>query len=93
LWRENVSYLTDKYKLLTTSYTLINSLIMIDYILQNKSFDLLGSHLGTLEFNNNNTLKYPSYLARVYKEDVDNFVNFQLAFNDPLLGFFTATFV
>jgi hypothetical protein len=93
LWRSNVEYLTTINKTTTTSFSLINALTMIGYILENKNFDLLGSHLGTLQFNDNNSLKYASTLTRVYKKNVNNFVNYQILFNDPLLGTFNANFI
>ncbi len=93
LWRMNTEYLTKKYKKIQSSYGLINGLKMIQYILENKSISLLGSHLGVLEFDKNNDLKYQSFLTLIYRKDVDNFVKYQIQFNDPLLGYFIANFV
>jgi hypothetical protein len=93
LWRKNTDYLTVKYKKPQSSYGLINGIKMIQYILNNKSISLLGSHLGVLEFNKNNDLKYQSFLTLIYKKDVDTFVKNQIQFNDPFLGYFIADFV
>ncbi len=93
LWRKNTDYLTIKYKKIQSSYGLINGLKMIQFILENKSISLLGSHLGVLEFDKNNDLKYQSFLTLIYKKNVDNFVKYQIQFNDPLLGYFVANFV
>jgi hypothetical protein len=93
LWRKNTDYLTAKYKQIQSSFGLINGLKMIQYILENKSISLLGSHLGILEFDKNNDLKYESFLTLLYKKDVNRFVKFQLKFNDPLLGKFVADFI
>jgi hypothetical protein len=93
LFRNNAEYLTNKFKKISQSYGLINALMMIKYIQEKKSISLLGSHLGVLQFDKNNDLKYESFLTRVYDKEINNFVKFQLQFNDPLLGKFVADFV
>ena len=93
LFRKNAEYLTEKYKKISQSYGLINALMMIKYMLEGKNISLLGSHLGVLQFDENNDLKYQSFLTRVYDKKVNNFMKYQLEFNDPLLGYFTAEFI
>jgi hypothetical protein len=93
LWNENSLYLTEKYSSNTDSLQLLNALKIMQYILAGKDIKLLGSHLGTLEFNsNNNTIKYPSVLTQQYQSTPNKFVNFEINFKDPLLGTFTADF-
>ena len=93
LYRKNLEFLTNKYNTITQSYSLINSLEMINKLLKGKSIDLLGSHLGILEFNKNNDIKYYSFLLRQYNKDTNTFDKYKLVFNDPLFGKFFSEFI
>ena len=94
LWRENANYLTKKYETETTSSGLCNALSMINYFLQGKNIKLLGSYSGVLQFDPiTKDIMFPSYLKRVYKKEVDNFIKYSIIFDDPLLGNFDAQFI
>ena len=94
LWRENANYLTKKYDTVTTSSGLCNALNMINYLLQGKSVELLGSYSGVLQFDPiTKDILYPSYLKRLYEKKVNNFVNNSIIFDDPLLGKFEAILI
>ena len=95
LWNENNQYLTNKYvnNNNTISYQLLNSLKMIQYILKGKDFKLLGSHSGCFQFGTNNKIKFVSRLFKQYQSENNTFINYQIIFNDPLLGAFSGFFV
>jgi hypothetical protein len=94
LWNENRLFLTNEYISNTDSRELLNGLKMMQYILAGKDIRLLGSHLGTLQFNSiNNNIMFPSVLLQQYQSASNKFVNYEIDFSDPLLGIFTATFV
>ncbi len=93
LYRENYQYLIKKYGTDADNGNIQNALKMIQYLLLNKNIDYLGSYNGTLQFNENNDLKYPSYLIEQYVKVLNGFNKFAIFFDDPLLGKFQATFV
>ena len=67
---------------------------MINYFLQGKNIKLLGSYSGVLQFDPiTKDIMFPSYLKRVYKKEVDNFIKYSIIFDDPLLGNFDAQFI
>ena len=67
---------------------------MINYLLQGKSVELLGSYSGVLQFDPiTKDILYPSYLKRLYEKKVNNFVNNSIIFDDPLLGKFEAILI
>ena len=63
---------------------------MIQYLQDGKPTNLLGSHNGTLQFNDKGDRMFPSYLNITYKKETDTFVNNSILFDDPLLGKFQA---
>ena len=94
LWRDNAEYLTIKNNNETTSTGLCNGLTMINYLVDKKNINLIGSHSGVLQFDEiTKDILYPSYLFSVYKKEISDFVKQSLSFDDPLLGKFDATFV
>lgn len=94
LWNENRIYLTDIYLSSTESRQLLNALKMMQYILAGKDIKLLGSHSGTLQFSTiDSNILYPSVLFLQYQATPNKFVNYEINFQDPLLGIFNATFV
>ncbi len=94
LWNKNRQYLTEKYEMSVNSFTLLNAMTMIDYILLGKDVNLLGSHSGVLQFNTiNRNLQYISLLFKQYQHMTQQFVNYNISFEDPLLGIFTADFI
>ena len=94
LWNENNKYLNDAYGTDTTSYQLLNSLKMIEYFLAGKDIKLLGSHSGVLQFSAvDKNILFPSFLIKRYQFSTYTYANFQIKFQDPLLGVFTASFV
>ena len=94
LWNENRQYLTEKYEISVNSFTLLNAMTMIDYILLGKDIKLLGSHSGVLQFSETTrTLLYTSLLFKQYQYDSQSFVNYNISFEDPLLGIFIADFI
>lgn len=99
LWNQNREYLSSKYSSVVSSYELLNALKMIQYILIGKDVSLLGSHAGTLQFskdlaypNEYNNILFPSILLRKYSVIASSFNNFEIIFNDALLGNFSALF-
>jgi hypothetical protein len=94
LWNENRQYLTEKYEISVNSFTLLNAMTMIDYILLGKDIKLLGSHSGVLQFSETTrTLLYTSLLFKQYQYGSQSFVNYNISFEDPLLGIFIADFI
>lgn len=94
LWNENNKYLNDAYGTDTTSYQLLNALKMIEYFLAGKDVKLLGSHSGVLQFSTvDNNILFPSFLIKRYQFSTNTYANYQIKFQDPLLGVFTASFV
>ncbi len=93
LYRENLEYLVNKYGTDASNGNIQNAMKMIQYFLLNKNIDYLGSYYGTLEFDANKDLKYSSYLITQYVKEINNFENYAIYFDDPLLGKFEATFV
>ncbi len=95
LWRRTEEYLVKKGLTAYDPGGTVNALKMIQYFINNKNIDNLGSYNGTLEFNKNNDLKYYSYLFLQYtiEDGVKIFKKNSLSFNDPLLGTFQATFI
>ncbi len=94
LFRENKFYIQKKYGPEADPGNIANALKMIQYFIENKDIDNLASYSGTLEFDENNDLKYPSFLVQEYVKigPVKTFKKSYLTFNDPLLGRFNATF-
>ena len=90
IWRDNASYLTNKFKADTNSASLLDAIKMIQYLQDGKPTNLLGSHNGTLQFNDKGDRMFPSYLNITYKKETDTFVNNSILFDDPLLGKFQA---
>ena len=66
---------------------------MIQYFLAGKDIKLLGSHSGPLQFGADNVIKFPSYLIKQFQFTANKFINYELTFQDPLLGNFTSFFV
>ena len=64
----------------------------MQHFIKGKNIGLLGSYSAVLQFNSYNDIQFPSFLFRLYKKDTDTFVNFNINFEDPLLGNFTAYF-
>jgi hypothetical protein len=94
LWNENRKYLTEKYKTDTNSFTLLLGMSMINYFLLGKDINLIGSHSGVLQFNTvNRNLQYTALLFKQYQNTTQKFVNFNISFEDPLLGKFVAEFI
>lgn len=94
LWRDNTDYLTDKADgTITTSGGLCNALAMIDYFQKGKNIGLLGSYSAVLQFNDFKDIMFPSFLFRLYRKVPNSFVKAFIAFEDPLLGPFQATFI
>jgi hypothetical protein len=94
LWNENRQYLTEKYGLSVNSFTLLNAITMIDYILLGKDINLLGSHSGVLQFSETTrNLIYISLLFKQYQYGSQTFVNYNISFQDPVLGTFIANFI
>jgi hypothetical protein len=96
LWNENTQYLINKYfnGLNINSYGTINALKMIKYILEGKDIKLLGSHIGILQFSSvDNNIMFPSFLLERYQSLSNAFVNYEITFQDPLLGNFSAFFI
>jgi hypothetical protein len=86
--------LTEKYEISVNSFTLLNAMTMIDYILLGKDIKLLGSHSGVLQFSETTrTLLYTSLLFKQYQYGSQSFVNYNISFEDPLLGIFIADFI
>ncbi len=94
LFRENKFYIQKKYGPEADPGNIANALKMIQYFIENKDIDNLASYSGTLEFDENNDLKYPSFLVQQYVKigPIKTFEKSYLTFNDPLLGRFNATF-
>jgi hypothetical protein len=90
IWRDNASYLSDKFNSDTNSASLLDAIKMIQYLQNCKPTNLLGSHNGTLQFNNTGDRMFPSYLQLTYKKETNTFVNNSILFDDPLLGKFEA---
>jgi len=91
---ENMQYLTEKYGTSTNSFTLLSAMNMINYFLLGKDINLLGSHFGVLEFDEiTRNLKYTSLLFKQYQHLTRQFVNFNISFEDALLGNFKAEFM
>lgn len=94
LWNNNRIFLTEEFSSSTDSLQLLNALKMMQYILLGKDTKLLGSHVGTLQFNtSDNTIKFPSVLTQQYQSTPNKFVNYEINFTDPLLGTFNANFI
>ena len=66
---------------------------MIQYILAGKDIKLLGSHSGALQFDKNNVIMYPSFLIKQFQFTPNTFINYEITFQDPVLGVFTSFFV
>jgi hypothetical protein len=95
LWRENEQYLIKNNDGSNDPGNTTNALKMIQYFINNKNIDYLGSYSGTLQFNENNDLKYYSFLILQYTivDEIKTFKKFSLSFDDPLLGTFEAVFI
>ncbi len=93
LYRENYEYLVNKYGTDADNGNIQNALKMIQYFLLNKNINYLGSYNGTLQFDINNDLKYPSYLIEQYVKEFKALTKYSIFFDDPLLGKFEANFV
>jgi hypothetical protein len=90
IWRDNSTYLSDKFDSDTNSAGLLDALKMIEYLQDKKPTNLLGSHNGTLQFNDKGDRMFPSYLQLTYKKETNTFVNNSIIFDDSLLGKFKA---
>lgn len=90
IWRDNSTYLSEKFNSDTNSAGLLDALKMIEYLQDKKPTNLLGSHSGTLQFNDKGDRMFPSYLQLTYKKETNTFVNNSILFDDPLLGKFKA---
>ena len=90
IWRDNASYLSNKFNTDTNSASLLDAIKMIQYLQNKKPTNVLGSHNGTLQFNDKGDRMFPSYLQLNYNKDTNKFINKSIRFNDPLLGTFEA---
>ena len=90
IWRDNATYLSDKFNSDTNSASLLDALTMIQYLQNGKPTNVLGSHNGVLQFNDKGDRMFPSYLQLTYNNDPNTFINNSIIFDDPLLGKFEA---
>jgi hypothetical protein len=95
LWRKNYEYIINKYGSSAESRDIPDALKMIQYFLQKRNIQTLPAYSGTLQFDENNDLKYTSYLLSQYVKNGSQqiYVNSSITFDDPLLGKFDATFI
>lgn len=92
IWRDNASYLSNKFNTDTNSASLLDAIKMIQYLQNGKPINVLGSNNGTLQFNDKGDRMFPSYLNETYNKDSNTFVKNSILFDDPLLGKFKAVF-
>ena len=90
IWRDNASYLSNKFNSDTNSASLLDAIKMIQYLQNGKPTNVLGSHNGILQFNDKGDRMFPSYLNETYSKVTNTFINNSIVFDDPLLGKFKA---